>query len=580
VVGLALAAATAGALGGCGSSSPQGTSTDPATVVPSSAPLYLGAVVRPSGSLQTEALAAGRKLTRQTDPYLRLVGLLQTPGSGTLSFARDIAPWLGSKAGIFFDSLPSSGTLQMLLGEGLLGRSPNAGAWPFAERGQEGALVLDTKDPAKARSFLNAQAARAGAHAIGYRGVSYQASTDGRTAFALLDRLAVLGSEAGVRGVIDTIQGAPALAGSRGYLTLFAVAPAGALAHLYVNPSTATGSSAAAAAAQAKATASAASASLLALGGTRQLDVSLVPAAGSVALDVDALGAGSASGGSAAQAGGLLAASAGGAQALGQLPGEAWLATGLGNVGRQLGSGLEGLRDLISLASALGGSGAPAPSTGATLSVKGLIEGLEKPLDALTSGAQARADFLSWMGDAGVFASGSSLLELRAAVVIASKDPARSLAAVGKLSSLLRKEGGETQSASLPGAEAAATAKLAGLPVTLAIADGRGANGQAEFVLGIGEASVQEALKPASTLAGASSLGTASAMLGEGLQPSLIVSFPTFLSLLEGVGLGEDPTIGPAVPYLRSLSTLAGGGRSLGSGIERLRLVFGLQPGA
>jgi hypothetical protein len=544
-------------------------------MAPASASLYLGATVRPEGSLKADALAAGRKLTRQADPYLRLVQLLQSPGSGTLSFGHDLAPWLGGRAGIFFTLPPSSGTLQALLQQGLLGGSTNALAWPFAERGQEGAIVLDTGDPAKARSFLNAQAQRAGAHARSYRGVAYQASADGRTAFALVDRLAVLGSEAGVRVVIETAQGGPSLARAPGYSKLLAAAPSGALAHLYANPAPPAASGASA---EAKSPSGSSLVALLA--GARPLDVSLVPAAGSLALDADALTAPSAPGSSATPAGGLLAASAEGAQALSQLPGESWLAAGLGNVGGTLGSGLQGLRGLLSLTTALAGSGAPAsPSAGATLSVKGLIEGLLTPLDALTANsAQARADFLSWMGAAGIFASGSSLLELKAAVVIASKDPARSRAAVAKLAALLRKAGGEAQSVSIPGTEAAVTAKLTGLPVTLAIADGPGANGQAELVLGIGEASVQDALKPASTLASAPSLGAASSALGEGIQPSLIVNFPTFLGLLEGVGLSEDPTIGPAVPYLRSLSTLAGGGKSLGNGIERLRLAFGLQP--
>jgi hypothetical protein len=570
-----IAAALAGAIAGCGSSHPSGSGVDPATMTPASALLYLGATVRAEGSLKADALAAGRRLTRQADPYLRLVQLLQTPGSGTLSFGHDVAPWLGGRAGIFFTLPPSSGTLQALLQRGLLGGSTNGGAWPFSEPGQEGALVLDTSDLAKARSFLNAQAQRAGAHATSYSGVAYQASADGRAAFALVDRLAVLGSEAGVHGVIETAQGGPALARSPGYAKLLAAAPAGALAHLYANPAPP-----AASGASAEAKSPSGSSLLALLAGARPLDVSLVPAAGSLALDADALAAStSAPGRPAAQAGGLLAASAEGAQALSELPGESWLAAGLGNVGGALGSGLEGLRGLLSLTTALAGSGAPAPSAGATLSVKGLIEGLLTPLDALTANsAQARADFLSWMGSAGLFASGSSLLELKAAVVIASKDPARSRAAVAKLAALLRKAGGEAQPVSIPGTEAAVTAKLTGLPVTLAIADGPGANGQAEFVLGIGEASVQDALKPASTLASAPSLGAAASMLGEGIQPSLIVSFPTFLTLLEGVGLGEDPTIGPAVPYLRSLNTLAGGGRSLGNGIERLRLAFGLQP--
>ena len=43
------------------------------------------------------------------------------------------------------------------------------------------------------------------------------------------------------------------------------------------------------------------------------------------------------------------------------------------------------------------------------------------------------------------------------------------------------------------------------------------------------------------------------------------------------MGLSEDPTISKFVPYLRTLTTLAGGGKSLGGGIERFRLVLGLQ---
>ena len=57
----------------------------------------------------------------------------------------------------------------------------------------------------------------------------------------------------------------------------------------------------------------------------------------------------------------------------------------------------------------------------------------------------------------------------------------------------------------------------------------------------------------------------------------MIVEFPTLLTLLEGVGLSEDPSISKALPTLRSLTTLAGGGKSLGGGIERFRLVAGLQ---
>src|SRR5271170_7955128 len=47
---VALLAAFAGALAGCGSSSAPGTAADPADAVPASAVLYAGATVRPTGA--------------------------------------------------------------------------------------------------------------------------------------------------------------------------------------------------------------------------------------------------------------------------------------------------------------------------------------------------------------------------------------------------------------------------------------------------------------------------------------------------------------------------------------------------
>ena len=68
----ALLALFAGALAGCGSSDTPGTSADPATAVPAAAVLYAGATVRPTGTLETNALAAGKALSHQADPYARL----------------------------------------------------------------------------------------------------------------------------------------------------------------------------------------------------------------------------------------------------------------------------------------------------------------------------------------------------------------------------------------------------------------------------------------------------------------------------------------------------------------------------
>ncbi len=195
------------ALAGCGSSASTGTSADPAGVTPGSAPVYVGAVVRPSGSLETNALAAGSKLTHQTDPYSRLLGVLQTPGSPTLDYSHDVAPWLGPNAGLFLSSLGSSETIESLLQQGLTGGGGSAGAeWPFGAGGAQGAIALDTSDLAAAKTFVSNAAAHAGAYASSYRGVAYQA-TSGGDAFAVIDRFVVLGTESGVHAVIETVAG-------------------------------------------------------------------------------------------------------------------------------------------------------------------------------------------------------------------------------------------------------------------------------------------------------------------------------------------------------------------------------------
>jgi hypothetical protein len=565
---------------GCGSSHPTGTSADPIAVAPSSAPVYVGAVVRPQGKLKDEALTAGRALTGQRNPYTRLLGLLRTPGSPALDFGRDVAPWLGENAGLFLTALGSTEALTKLLLQGLLGTGAGA-EWPFGTSGAQGAIVLDTTDLATARSFVATRAAHAGAHTTAYKGVSYQ-TTAGGDAFAIVHKFVVMGTDAGVRAAIDTSQSGSSLNETAPYKQLQSVAPAGALGHVYANPA-ALKQAHLAQSGSGGSTAQSPSTLLEELGGKRPLNLSLVVAAQSNTLDADIGPPPAGSSGAGARQSGVFGALATGDRALGELPGESWLAAGLGNSAGVPGGALVGLRDLLSLASTLGASGPGAPpaptSPQATLSVQGVLEGMLTPLNVLAAGApQAKRDYRAWMGEAGVFASGTTVLELKAGVVIDSTDPAASRAAVGKLASALNGSGAEASRATIAGTDAAIEVKLTGLPVTLVIADGIAQDGQTKFVMGVGESSIASALHPPSTMSGSAAYTAAQTALGEGIKPSLQVDFATMLSLLEGVGLSEDPTIAPYVPFLRNSTTLAGGGRSLGGGMERLRLVQGLRP--
>jgi len=245
-------------------------------------------------------------------------------------------------------------------------------------------------------------------------------------------------------------------------------------------------------------------------------------------------------------------------------------------VGATLGGDVQGLRSLASLPSSLdGGNEAPATTS---FSLKALLAGILAPLSVLgANSVEAKRDFASWMGSAGIFASGSGLAELRAGIVIESTNPTLSSAAVGKLAALLRRGGTSVQTTSYPGSSASIAVYLNGIPITLNIVNARDSQGRTKFVIGLGEPSVATALNPPSTLAGSSTFNAASAVLGEGIQPSLTIDFPTLVGLLEAVGFSEDPTISRVLPYARTFTTLSGGSKSLGEGIERFRMVLGLQ---
>ncbi len=545
--------------GGCGGSSKSGTSASPATVVPASAPLYVDAVVQPSGSLQTETLAAGRRVTGRPDPFSGLVKLLRGPTEHTPDYAKEIKPWLGPEAGLFLSSVEAAGSqvaslaaqsllrqaLTKALSEGFTGAEAallGSEGLPhlLAQSSLQGALVLDTSDVTQARSFLQAQAQSAKAHPVSYRGVTFQVAPGGISE-GIVEHFAVIGTEAGVKGVIDTSEGGASLARAASYSKLHASAESGRIANAYLDTQALSSSIA---------RSGESPLGLLqgVLGSAGRAYVSAIPTAHSVAIDLDTLpaaGSGEPSGTT-------------GAQVLSGLPGGAWLAIGIGDLGKTLGGSTQGLGMLSNLASTfkLGSiefGAAFAPLHSHSLNVS--------------------RDLLSWMGPTGLYVAGSNVLSLQAAAIVTSKDPARSRAAVSKLARAYREAGAETETTSIPGTDAAAVVKLPNFPLAITIADGQG-----KFVIGLGEASVQEALNPQSTLAGSALYSNAEQALGGGIKPSVAVEFHTLLSLMESLNLSQAPGFSGIASALRPLSSVAaGGGQTLSNGVKRARLVLALQ---
>ncbi len=100
---------------GCGGSDTASTSTtgpDLATVVPADAAAYAQATLRPSGDVQDGVEAAARKVLNVQDPGAELQRLIDkaladSDLAGPPTYARDIEPWLGDRAGVFV--LPDQG---------------------------------------------------------------------------------------------------------------------------------------------------------------------------------------------------------------------------------------------------------------------------------------------------------------------------------------------------------------------------------------------------------------------------------------------------------------------------------------
>ncbi|HXA54321.1 MAG TPA: DUF3352 domain-containing protein [Solirubrobacteraceae bacterium] len=551
------------ALGGCGSS-PSGTSASPATVTPASVPLYIDAVVKPEGALKSNATAAAHALTGRQHPFEGLLKLLAGPTGKTPNYEKEVEPWLGPHAGAFLggaalahaQGLLGSETLDKLLSEGLTGLEAtlfekNGLAGALGASSAEGALVLDTSDSGAAKAFLEGQAHSVGAHAVSYRGVTFQVSPGG-VAEGVVHDFAVIGSEAGMKAVIDTAAGGSSLAGASGYTKLTSTAEQNALANAYLSSE-----QLAHALAEAHGASTESILPLLEglLGNPGQVYGSLIPSAKSVALDLDTLPPESHAAGGEAGA----ALGGGGAQVLRGLPGNSWLALGVGDLGRALGNNTRVFSLLASLASAVN------------------LDGIDfgKLLAPLTSpSVELRRDLLSWAGATGVYVSGASVLQLQAALVITSHDPARSRAAVSQFAQAYREAGAAISPTSVAGAETAVTMRLVNFPIALTLAAGQG-----KFVAGLGPASVKEALNPQSTLGSSPLYGAAASALGQGIAPSALVEAHTLSGLLESLSLNQAPSISGLASSIAPLGLVtAGGGESLPNGVKRARVVIQLQP--
>lgn len=469
--------------GGSEGSSGGSAGADPATAVPADTPVYIEAVVRPEGDQGDNARALVERFVGPDQLETFLDEALRDSESGE-SYEKDIKPWLGERVGIGVTDLAAS------------------------EPGFAGAVAVT--DTEKAEAFLGKDSEKKGE----YEGTQlYQ--DDDTFAGVAGDFVAIADSQAGVKRIIDTIDG-ESLAESERFESAVDELPDERLGALYVD------TKALSALAEADPDLDPAGKAVL-----KQLfgsDAEPITAALTAEPDAATIEAQLSSRALAA----LGPLSTGKApELLRDVPADSWAVLGYSDVGK-------GLKETLDLfAGALGGAA--------------LTGQLESQI-----GINLERDVFSWMGDLALFVRGDGLASIGGALVIEVTDESAAGAAIPKLVAAAKQNGAPVRGANVAGADEAYSLTVPGAPADVILADGGD-----RVVLAFGEQAAEDGLEPSETI-GDSGLYERAERALDGIAPATIVDFTKALALIEQAAAGDED-FAEAKPYLEKLDLIAAG---------------------
>jgi hypothetical protein len=491
---------------------------DPAQAVPASVPVYAQVTLRPDGDTQTNVANISKRLFGDADAGKLIQRELLDSADADTALEKDLTKWVGDAAGIF--------------------------ATGFSGSDLDGAAVIAVDDTDLAKDDLAKDVAHKTKRS--YKDVDYYVEgTDASSAQAIVDDYYVSGSERGLKVVIDTLKGddVDTIGDAKKYQDALAAAgnAKDPLATVYVEPQALVDALARSNGIPAATLTSARQA--IAQSGTGWgAKVGVSPNA--ISLDFAATGVKQQTGAS-APAGATT-------KALQALPGDAWLGIGAGAIGQRLRTGIQ---QGLQLASAAGQD------------VQAQVDVIEQQL-----GIDIDDDLLSWMGDAGVFAQGTSIASIGGALVVQSTNPAKTATAITKLTRLLRQVAPNLDvkpATGVAGADAGIRITDPSIPFPIfAVA------GNNRFVLGIGQHAVESGLSPSTTLADSASYKQAAAAL-DGVEPAFFLDLAPVTTLLRGLGLQSDPDSAQLLDALAKVGSLSAGTKADGTTL-REKLVLTL----
>jgi hypothetical protein len=519
---LALVAALAAACGGGAASG----EADPASAAPANAMAYIEIAVRPEGDTREDALAAAGKVLATDDPEGKIREFFdkamaeEDADTADLDYDKDIKPWLGERAGVWFNNkLDADGD--------------PGGAVLVAVTDSDAALDAIHKGYSNSGEKLTKRS---------YNGVDYEVDEDGTAIGIIGDDFLAAGPEATFKTTVDAQKDGGTLAESDRYKKALGNLADERLAHFYVDPKQAL-----ALAAQSNS-------------GTDQQELQQIQQVipfdklgalmGSFSADADRLALdmvvnAEGGGGSLGALGDLY--STGSTPLLKELPGETWAAFGSPKYGQSIKAALDQYAGL------LGGTAAR--------------EQLKNQL-----GIDLDEDILSWIGDVAFFVRGDTVRTVDGGVVIQVTDSAKAEKGFNKLIGLMQSAGGvSAKPVSVEGAATAFQVSDPSIPKPIVIA-----RSDKKVVGAYGMEAAKAALNPQSKLEDSDTWSAATDALGvDDMQPGMFVAMPPILSLVESSG-ESDPDYQKAKPYLEAYDVFAIGTKTSDGG-GRVRFAAGLK---
>jgi hypothetical protein len=426
----------------CGGSAADG-GADPASAVPTDAMLYSEVVIQPSGDVRAGALAAAGKALGTDDPSAKLHELVDkalAEDGSALDWDKDVKPWLGDRAGIWFSSRVDS------------------------EGDPGGSAVIATTDPNAALDAFHKASKGEALTSRTYHDASYEVDKDG-VATGIVDDFLVSGPEVEFKRTADAAKG-DSLADADRYRKAVDELDDARLAHFYLDLKRVT--------------------DLI----RRQqpentpLDglesafpfAKAPPIVGSFTADGDRLALDVSTDGFDSRAFGSFGGFGGTTTLIEDLPGDSWAAFGAAKYGEQLKAML----------------GQYAGLFGGAAARQQLLQ---------QSGIDLDRDVLSWIGDVAFFVRGDSPATLDGGAVIQVTDSDKAAKGFGKLAGLLQAAAGgvRVQPVTIKGAKTAFAIADRSMPqpIVMALSDER-------VVIAYGRDAAEQALSPSSKLGDAS----------------------------------------------------------------------------